>query len=87
MGDNKIKCKYCKNKNVVKKGFKKNKLQVIQKYQCKNCKKYFTLQSSLHITYPISLIIKAISLYNLGYSLKQVSDKISKKQYQENLKS
>ncbi len=71
-----IKCGYCNSKVIIKKGFKKNKFQVIQKYQCKNCRKCFTLQSQKNITYPISKILEAISLYNLGYPLKQVSEKI-----------
>jgi len=78
----KIKCKciHCTSKNIIQKGLKKNKFRTIQKYQCKDCKKYFTLSKTQHTTYPISTIIKAVSLYNLGYSLKQVSETTSKTQ-------
>lgn|SRR3989344_1176119 len=73
-----LSCTNCNSKNIIKKGLKENKFQVIQRYKCKNCEKYFTLQNSKNTTYPIAIIIKGISLYNLGYSLKEVSNLISK---------
>lgn len=72
-----LKCKFCNNKNIIKKGFKRNKLRTIQKYQCKDCRKFFTLERTVNTTYSIKTIIKAISLYNLGYNLSQVSNRIS----------
>ena len=84
----KIKCKHCNSNKIIRKGLRKNKLQNIQKYKCKSCNKYFTLSNSKNTTYPVSLIVRAISLYNLGYSLKEVSEKISNEHFvKENLKN
>jgi len=68
----KIKCKNCNSSNIIKKGIKKKKLQSIQRYFCKDCGSIFTL-STAKSTYPIQTILKAVSLYNLGYNLGQVS--------------
>src|SRR3989338_4986454 len=76
-----IKCIFCSSKNTVKKGARKNKLQTIQKYQCKQCKKYFTLQhpQTKNKTYSISIVLKAISTYNLGNTLQKTAQIINKR--------
>jgi len=68
----KIKCPNCSSKLIKKAGIKKRKIQSSQRYFCKNCNKTFTLQSTKNKTYPITTILKAISLYNLGYSQSQI---------------
>jgi len=75
----KIKCGNCSSVNVVKRGFQKNKLQTIQKYQCKDCNSIFTTEQAKGKIYPIKLILQAISTYNLGYNLEQTAEKINKK--------
>ena len=45
--------------------------------QCKNCKKFFLLEKQENKTYPLKIILKAISTYNLGYNLNQVSKLMS----------
>ena len=70
-------CPYCR-KGSIKAGKKKNKLQIIQVYQCKSCNKKFTLQQ-VSSTYPINIILTAISKYNLGYSLKATSKMLNDK--------
>jgi len=72
-----MRCKNCNSNKIIKKGLRKSKLQSKQAYQCKNCGKKFTLDST-KTTYPISIILKSISNYNLGYNLKQTSEKIEK---------
>ncbi|MAE43351.1 hypothetical protein CMO93_06250 [Candidatus Woesearchaeota archaeon] len=74
-----IKCIFCSSHNIIKKGVRKNKQQKIQKYQCKYCKKYFTIQNIKHKTYPIKIILKAISTYNLGHTLEKTKDIINKR--------
>ena len=76
---NHLKCPNCGNKNILKKGIRKNKLQNIQKYCCKACGKFFTAEETKHKTYPIKIILNAISYYNLGYTQKQTSAKIDEK--------
>lgn len=42
-----IKCSKCKSKNILKKGFRKTDSKgKIQKYFCKDCQKYFTIDDS-----------------------------------------
>ncbi|MBW2966119.1 hypothetical protein KY342_03380 [Candidatus Woesearchaeota archaeon] len=74
------KCLFCTNNLSIKKGIRKNKNRTIQKYQCKACKKYFTLQNNNQIskTYNLSKILNTISNYNLGTSLRDNQNKIPK---------
>ena len=71
-------CKSCNSTSIVKRGFAKNKLQSFQKYQCKGCKSIFTLEQVKHKTYPLKVILNAISTYNIGYSLEQTAEKINR---------
>jgi len=67
------KCPYCNNiKNTIKAGIRKTKQGPIQKYYCKNCKKYFTKKTQTHIQYPIKIILYTLESYNKGYTVKQV---------------
>ena len=70
MKPEKITCPGCSSTNTIKKGKKKNKLQILQRFFCKDCKKTFTLKQN-NSTYPLQKILKAISVYNKGYTIKQ----------------
>ncbi len=72
-------CKGCGSGNVIKKGKRKNKYGVVQKYFCNNCSKYFILKKLEKKVYSAKVIIQAISYYNLGYSLDESSKLINKK--------
>ena len=76
---NKVTCPNCNSKNIIRKGKRKNKFQTIQIYQCKDCKKYFTSENLMHKTYPFKIILKAISLYNLGNTLEETKNIINNK--------
>ncbi len=69
------KCKYCNNK-AIKKGIRKNKLTAIQNYYCKKCKRKFS--EATNKTYPIKIMLTAISFYNRGYSLDQTKGIINR---------
>jgi len=75
----KIKCIYCNNNSIIKKGMRKNRLEKLQKYLCKTCNKTFTFKKLKHKTYPANVILNAISYYNLGYSLDKTEDIINKR--------
>ncbi len=64
-------CPYCSSKDFVKRGTRKKKLEVVQLYLCRNCKRTFTAQFVKGKHYPTKLIIDAISIYNLGYGLEE----------------
>lgn len=69
-------CPYCKGKNFVKRGFREKRYEKIQIYLCRNCNKKFTPLLSKNKSYPIRIILDAITLYNKFYSLEDVSKKI-----------
>ena len=66
-------CPYCDSNNTIKKGRRKRKFIEIQQLQCKDCKKFFSPQNQGNKTYPMKIIAVALSGYNLGYNLKEVS--------------
>ena len=77
-----IKCIYCSSADINKIGKRKNKLQILQRYKCKSCKKTFTQNAHSNIsnkTYPIKVIFNSISYYNLGYTQEEVSKVIAQK--------
>ena len=74
-----ITCPSCISKNTIKRGKRKRKLRIIQQYQCKSCNKFFSPEVQNNKTYPLDIILKALSTYNLGYNLKQTSEKIEKR--------
>jgi len=75
----KITCPICNSNNIIKKGVRKNKHKTIQRYQCKQCSKIFTVQDIKHKTYPLKIILKAISNYNLGHTLEKTSEIVNKR--------
>src|SRR3989344_1085756 len=70
---NKTQCPHCSSKDIRKFGIKKSKLLTQQRYQCKSCKKVFLLQST-NKTYPITTILKAVTLHNLGHSQSKIKN-------------
>src|SRR3989338_1199097 len=74
-----INCPSCASKNIIKKGLRKNKLQEIQRYRCKNCSKIFADKGIKNKTYPAKIILNAVSYYNLGCTQQQASKLISQR--------
>ena len=83
-------CPYCNAHSTIRKGHRKSKKRLTQKYQCKNkeCRRYFTSQPKLqkHKTYPINLILNTVSNINLGYSLKQSQSYFKGKKHNQKTK-
>lgn len=73
-------CPYCQGKNIFKKGKREKKLEIVQLWYCKDCKKVFTPQLVKGKTFPLRIILDGISYYNIGYSLEE-SCKFLKEQY------
>src|SRR3989344_8846181 len=73
-------CPYCASKNIVKRGWRKNRLENVQLLQCNNCQKTFTPQTVKGKHYPLATIFDAVSLYNLGYSLEESCRVVNEKQ-------
>jgi transposase-like protein len=66
-------CPTCQSSLVIKKGRRRNKLEVCQLWRCKLCPRVFTTKTTKHKTYPVKAIIEGLSLYNKGYSLTEAT--------------
>jgi len=86
MKSEKITCPECNSDTIIKKGKKKNIHQTLQRYKCKDCNKTFTLTPIKGTTYPLRIILKTISTYNLGHTLQKTSELIDNK-FKLNIKS
>ncbi len=68
-----IYCPYCASENFVKRGVRKKKKETVQLYLCKDCERTFTPGAIKGKHYPMPVILDAISLYHLGYSLEKAT--------------
>lgn len=67
-------CLYCKSDNITKDGLRHNKYGDIQKFYCKNCNKYFTINLGFEkMKHDPRGITTAMQLYFSGESLRNVS--------------
>lgn len=68
-----IECKFCKSKNVVKRGIQQTKSGCEQLFYCKDCGRKFSLRGMRNKVYGPKIITCAISAYNLGNSLEEAA--------------
>lgn len=62
-------CPKCASRYVIRKGKRRNRLQLLQLFQCGECLHRFTAAPGRNKTYPLKVILDALSLYNLGHSI------------------
>jgi hypothetical protein len=70
-------CIFCKSFNIVKYGVRHNKNQDIQKYNCRHCNHYFTINlgfEKMHAT--PQMITTAMQLYFTGESFRNVKGSV-----------
>jgi len=68
-------CPKCKSENVKKAGIRKNKYGNIQKFQCKDCSYWFTVNLGFeHMKHSPQAISSAMQLYFSGESLRHTQD-------------
>jgi transposase-like protein len=74
-------CPHCGGRNLTRRGTRRKKLEIVQLWRCSACKRTFTPgPAALHNkTYPLRVILSAVTDYDLGYSLKQTAARLSKK--------
>jgi putative transposase len=66
-------CIFCKSVNIVKDGLRHNKHGDIQKYNCRNCKHYFTINLGFErMRATPQIITSSLQLYFTGESLRNV---------------
>jgi len=73
------KCIYCGSFNTIKRGFRQNRFERLQRFQCKDCGRFFTEKKLGQRSYPSKVIVRALSLYNSGFTLKETAEKINKR--------
>lgn len=70
-------CPYCKGVDIVKRGMRKKKYEEVQVYFCKKCGKKFTPGVTKHKTYPLRIILEAMTWYNRLHTLEEAAKKVS----------
>lgn len=68
-------CPYCQSRQIVRSGLRKNKYVEAQLYQCKACLRRFTPLLTKHRSYPLHVILTALTLYNEFYSFEEAARK------------
>jgi transposase-like protein len=74
-------CPHCGSHNISRRGTRKKNLEIVQLWRCVACKRVFTPgPTPLHNkTYPLRMILAALTDYNLGYSLYDTAKRLKKK--------
>lgn len=73
---NENRCPFCNSLNVKKAGFRKNKSGNRQKWECKDCKKYFVADPIKYVKGNGKIVTLTMDLYFKGLSLRDISDTI-----------
>ena len=71
-------CPHCGSTRLIRKGTRRKKLEIVQLWQCKLCRRVFTPAPPAlrYKTYPLRIILDGVTLYNLGYSLPAAAAKL-----------
>ena len=71
-------CPHCGSAHVAKKGTRKKKIEVVQLWRCASCKRVFTPAPAplRNKTYPLKIVIDAITTYDLGYTLDKTTERV-----------
>jgi transposase-like protein len=74
-------CPHCGSHSISRKGVRKKKLEIVQVWRCGSCKRNFTPGPAAlrNKTYPIRLVLQALTLDNLGYSLNETARRLKSK--------
>ena len=74
-------CPHCGGRNLTRRGTRRKKLEIVQLWRCSSCKRTFTPgPAALHNkTYPLRMILSALTDYNLGYTLEETAARLKKK--------
>ena len=70
-----IECRHCRGKEILKKGFRKNKTGNMQIYYCKNCRKTFSENTTFaRMKNKGEIILTALDLYTKNVSLRNIQN-------------
>ncbi len=75
-------CPHCGSAAISRKGTRRKKIEIVQLWRCASCKRVFTPTPAplRNKTYPLRIVLDAITLYNLGYTMQAMADKIQSRQ-------
>jgi hypothetical protein len=62
-------CPKCHCTSTTRRGKRRNRLRTLQLFQCTECLHRFSLEPGKNRTYPLKLILDAVSAFNLGHSI------------------
>jgi len=71
-------CPHCGSTRLIRKGTRRKKLEIVQLWQCKLCRRVFTPAPAelRYKTYPLRIILDGVTFHNLGYSLPEAVAKL-----------
>jgi transposase-like protein len=71
-------CPHCGSTAVTRKGTRRKKIEIVQLWRCASCKRVFTPSPAAlrDKTYPLRIVLDAITLYDVGYSLTETAEKV-----------
>lgn len=72
-------CPYCGGRQVARKGTRRNKHGTVQLFRCVPCNRKFTPLVSKHKSFPLRVIMDALTLYNRLYTLEDAAAAVSRK--------
>src|SRR5215831_4812981 len=74
-------CPYCGGHNLTRRGTRRKKLEIVQLWRCAACKRTFTPSPAAlrNKTYPLRMILSALTDYDLGYTLEETAARLKKK--------
>ncbi len=72
-------CPKCSCKRTTRKGKRRNRLQTLQVFQCTECLHRFTGEPGKNKTYPLKLILDAISTFNIGHAMTDTQGLLRKR--------
>ena len=74
-------CPYCGSHVLTRRGTRRKKLEIVQLWRCGSCKRVFTPGPAAlrNRTYPLRMILSALTDYDIGYTLQETAARLKKK--------
>ena len=71
-------CPYCASPQIIRKGKRKNKYGAVQLFFCKDCRRKFTPLVTKHRTFPLRVILDALTLYSRLHGVTEAAHRVGK---------
>jgi len=72
-------CPYCEGTRVIRKGRRRNKFGDVQLYYYHHCERKFSPLLTRHRTFPVRIILDALTLYSRLYTVQDAADTVSER--------